>query len=94
MTKTTEQERDHGTADDGQREEQLNDAMGWVMDMAYSDQDSYLLIGDPHLDYGKEWPEVATQRAAWCRAIADASFIPGELDRWTNLAQRYEDSIA
>jgi len=68
------------------------EALGWALDLAYDDQQSYLSIGNPHSDYAEEWPEVARQKAAYCRAIAKAALIHGEDERWTGLAEDFEAS--
>jgi hypothetical protein len=70
-----------------------NDALGWVLDLAHDDQLHYLKYGSPETDYGSEWPEVAKQRAAWCRAIAEAATIAGETERWEELATKYEETL-
>jgi len=66
-----------------------NDTIGWILDLAYDDQEQYLKFGDPQLDYGDDWPEVARQRAAWCKEISDAATIHGESERWAQLAAEY-----
>lgn len=68
------------------------EAFGWALDMAYDDQQSYMSIGNPHKDYGDDWPDSARQKAAYCRSIAEVAPINGEDERWTDLAEQFEAS--
>ena len=67
-------------------------ALVWVLDVAY-DCAVNDLYANAALAYGPEWPEVATDIARYCRAIAGMANDPGEQDRWECLADDYEASI-
>lgn len=65
------------------------DALGYALDLAHSDQESYLANGSPEQDYGDDWPATAQFKAEQFRAIAtlaDSVGLHGELERWNNLA--------
>lgn len=64
------------------------EALGVVLDLAHGDQEQWLKYGDPHVDYGAEWPEVANRKAKQFRAIANFAgpLIAGERERWEALA--------
>jgi hypothetical protein len=69
------------------------ETMGWILDLAYDDQDDYLKCGGGKTDYDEEWPEVAKDRAKMCREIADAVRSVGESQRWVELAEAFEESV-
>lgn len=69
------------------------EALGWVLDLAHDDQESYLHYGNQKVDYGDEWPEAAKQKAAYCRHIAEIAGINGECERWTALAEAFEATL-
>jgi hypothetical protein len=65
------------------------EALGEVLDLAHGDQESYMSIGNPHIDYGDEWPFIARSKAARFRdvaAIGRKLGINGEFERWESLA--------
>lgn len=66
------------------------DALGEILDLAHGDQQHYLQVGDPHIDYGDEWPFTAQTKAERFRliaAIGEKLGLNGETERWTALAQ-------
>jgi hypothetical protein len=66
------------------------EALGYALDLAYDDQSAYLDTGNPEVDYGAEWPEVARIKARQYSALArlgDCAGLHGELERWSNLAK-------
>ena len=69
-------------------------ALGYILDLAHGDQESYLSIGNPRTDYGDEWPETAAWKARDFRHIAAAfgELFPGEVERWASLAECFEAS--
>ena len=77
----------------GEMTEVEREALNWVLDLAYDDTLNYLQTNSPNLDFGPEWPKIATNTARYCRAIAGMANYPGEQDRWECLADDYEASI-
>jgi hypothetical protein len=72
--------------------EEQREALGWALDMAYDDQNSYMSVGNPEKDYGDDWPDAALMKANYCRSIAEIADINGEYERWTDLAEQFEAS--
>ncbi len=73
------------------------EALGWALDMAHDDQQSYLATGTLDEDYGREWPEVARNKAKYCRALAvltGSLGLAGDVERWNHLAGRFDESAA
>lgn len=71
------------------------DALGEILDLAHGDQESYMNIGNPHQDYGEEWPFTAREKAERFRlvaALAEKLGLHGELDRWNTLADSMQAS--
>jgi hypothetical protein len=71
------------------------DALGEIFDLAHGDQESYINIGNPHIDYGDEWPFVAREKAKGFRLIArigEKIELNGESERWEILANNMEAS--
>ncbi len=71
------------------------DALGYVLDLAHGDQESYLMIGNPRTDYGDEWPSTAAWKAGEFRHVADFAGrlgLHGETERWNAIAESYEAS--
>jgi hypothetical protein len=66
------------------------DAIEWALELALDDQQHYLDYGNPQLDYGKDWPEIASDRAKHCRAIADTYWNHGSARVWNMLADQYD----
>lgn len=66
------------------------EALGYVLDLAHGDQQSYLDVGSPSVDYGDDWPNVSRFKAEQFRAIAQFANrlgLHGELERWNALAE-------
>ena len=75
-------------------EEQVQ-ALGEALDLAYGDQESYLSIGNPSVDYGNEWPETAAAKAQTFRHLGEVGELlgfHGEQERWGALADSTEVS--
>jgi hypothetical protein len=71
------------------------DALSEVLDLAYGDQNNYMDCGDPHMDYGAEWPFVAIEKATRFRIVAAVTGrlgLPGERERWQQLAANLDAS--
>lgn len=71
------------------------DALSEILDLAFGDQESYLNIGNPHQDYGAEWPFTATEKANRFRLVAKVGGklgLTGERDRWERMAESFEAS--
>jgi hypothetical protein len=71
------------------------EALSEVLDLAHGDQESYMSIGNPHIDYGNEWPFVARTKAMRFRDVAAVGRklgINGEFERWEKLAYALESS--
>lgn len=71
------------------------EAIGEILDLAYGDQESYLMIGNPHIDYATEWPFAAGNKAKTFRLIADFTErmgLHGEKERWSGIADNVEAS--
>ncbi len=71
------------------------DALGEILDLAHGDQESYMNIGNPHIDYGDEWPLVASEKAKRFRLIANIGEkigLHGERERWEALASNMDAS--
>ncbi len=71
------------------------EALGYILEIAYSDQESYLSIGNPSVDYGDEWPSIAYSKATHFSLIAELYSrigFTGERDRWSSLAQSFKAS--
>lgn len=67
--------------------------MQWVMAQALNELNAYLCEGDPYADNGRDWPEIARENAAHCRAIADAAIEPSQKEVWEGTAAQYESAI-
>lgn len=65
-------------------------ALSWAMQTAYSHAAEYLEDGNPAVDYGEEWPEIASERALHMRDLAGMMHTEVEINRWNDLADRYE----
>jgi hypothetical protein len=66
-----------------------------ALDYALDDQDHYFHYGDPKVDYGDEWPEVAYRKAQIIRLwgkIAGEIGMPLIAAEADSLAQEFEDS--
>ena len=74
--------------------EEQRDALGYILDLAHGDQESYLSIGNPDKDYGDEWPSAAAFKAQEFRHIAESvgKLFHGETERWNSLADCFEAS--
>jgi hypothetical protein len=72
------------------------ETIGYVLDLAYSDQEHYLHYGDPEIDYGAEWEATdgaKAQKIQQYRAIAEFAGkvqLHGEPERWLALAAELE----
>ena len=68
------------------------ETIDWLAQRALDELRGYLSDGDPYEDHGQEWPEIARNHAAKCRAVALAVQEPGNAE-WLQLADRYEATI-
>jgi hypothetical protein len=69
------------------------DALEWLLDIAHGDRQSYLQDGNPHSDYGDEWPESGRTMATHMRNITALAAAHGIKDvRWAAMADNYEAS--
>lgn len=71
-------------------------ALGYALDLAADDQNNYLSYGSPEVDYGKEWPEIAKERAEKFIALGRVGELLGfcgEGSRWTDLANEVLETI-
>jgi len=60
------------------------DALGEIFDLALGDQENYQQDGNPHSDYGDEWPEAARGKAKTWREAAKLAKRLG----WTETVKR------
>lgn len=74
--------------------EELREALGWVLDRAHEDLESYQTYGNPHSDYGDDWPDAARLQAGYCRAVGQIAAEAGLYDeeRWNGMAEALEAS--
>ena len=72
------------------------EALQKVIVQAVADSEDYQTYGNPHVDYGEEWPETARAKAERWRVIADwlqsAGGWAGLIDQCARLAQALESS--
>lgn len=76
--------------------DKYKNAIGYMFDLAYGDQDNYLQCADVDADYGDEWPAVCTGKVQDFRAVAEFADIiglHGESDRWNSLANDFEETL-
>lgn len=70
------------------------EAIGYVLDLAFDDQQNYLSTGSPEVDYGPEWPDTARQKRTYFAALAVAVEklgLPTDRERWQQLADGLKD---
>jgi hypothetical protein len=65
----------------------------WLMAQALNELNAYLCEGDPYGENGAEWPMIAGENSAHCRAIAAALTKPTEKREWLDLANQYESTV-
>jgi hypothetical protein len=65
----------------------------WLMVQALNELNAYLCEGDPYEENGAEWPMIARENSAHCRAIAAVATRPTEKREWLELANQYEGTI-
>src|SRR5215831_20071424 len=72
------------------------EALQNVIEQAVADSEDYQTYGNPHVDYGEEWPVTARAKAERWRVIADwlqsAGGWAGLIDQCARLAQALETS--
>jgi hypothetical protein len=64
------------------------DVLQFLLEIAEGAIADYLADGDPAIDFGEEWPEIARTRAGFCRQLAATTGNEG----WEHLALALEDS--
>jgi hypothetical protein len=67
--------------------------LGWVFDEAMNELHAYLCEVDFREMYGTEWPAMARETAADCRAVAQAATSAAKREAWLTLAHDYEGTI-
>lgn len=72
--------------------DEQQEALGWALEMAHYEQNEYMNYGNPHVDYGSEWPDAARLKAGYCRSIAAIAEIVGLETEWNQLAEQFETS--
>jgi hypothetical protein len=65
----------------------------WLMTQALNELNAYLCEGSPYEENGTEWPMIARENSAHCRAIAAASTRSSEKAEWLEMANQYEGTI-
>jgi hypothetical protein len=74
------------------------EALQKVIVQAVADSEDYQTYGNPHVDYGDEWPETARAKAENWRVIADwfqsGGGRAGLIDQCARLARALESSAA
>ena len=70
------------------------ETLAFILDKAFENLENYLKYGIPEVDFGSEWGTAARAYADRCRKIAGNITFNGEPERWNNLAERYETSLA
>jgi hypothetical protein len=65
----------------------------WLMAQALNELNAYLCEGDPYGENGTEWPAIARENSAHCRAISGAATSPSEKKEWLEMANQYEGTI-
>ena len=72
------------------------EALQNVIEQAGADSEDYQTYGNPHVDYGAEWPETARAKSERSRVIADwlqsAGGWTGLIDQCARLAQTLKSS--
>ena len=67
-----------------------------MIEQAVADSEDYQTYGNPHVDYGEEWPETARAKAENWRVIADwlrsGDGRAGPIDQCARLARALESS--
>jgi|HubBroStandDraft_4_1064222.scaffolds.fasta_scaffold654964_2 hypothetical protein len=67
--------------------------IAWVFDEAMNELNAYLCEVDFREMYGSEWPAMARETAADCRAVAETATDAAKRQAWLSLAQDYEETI-
>ena len=77
-------------------DDDLRMAIEWAIELAMDDQDHLLKCGNPEIDYGSEWPEVAAMKAGMFERLATVLRQMGDdglADSCVSLATQFKETI-